>query len=788
MVAQIVNKNQPIFASFSNQLPPQNIEAEEAILGGILLDPEALERIITVLEPSDFSLRNHQTIYHACVALKSQDKPTDLMTVASYLSDKGLLESVGGQLKLSQLVECTVSAVNIDHYTNLILEKRLRRQLIEYGNNVINGSFMVNPDEGVGGLLEQMESSFFEIASRFRRGNFVRASTAKFQAISRELERVEDNFDDNEALKQWELKELAIKYGFKSKHEMLNFHILWLNSRSKNQFMGLKDYLEKYGNASEHWLLRGWIPKQTITLLHAKGGKGKTRLVGHLCRVIINGGQWGDYYADKPGYVLFIETDQGDRVTAQQLIEQGYLDDSPETQERFHILSNWKIEQFGILRSKIAEIKEKDPKANILIMIDSLSSTSTQSIYSENDQEYARPLMRLREIAEKNDATFLVIHHSSSQGAARGSTAIYNSVDQVWKLDTVGDDPRDCKRILTIEKTRSRDPGRYQLEYNPLTWGWDIKGMLLDVEGEEQIENYSQRELSLIKFFRERSGTPFEAQELSEVLGYAAESLRRDLGYLSQRGLISKQRKPNSRANWYFVGELKTTDRSDQSDQREKTENQKIKFSQNSVITSIASPKLPPEASQEPIINSGSLRSLRSLPQNPETPDTQQLQPKNGKKEESQIIQPDLGSRNKSSKKPLEVITKTEKTDNIGEAIEEVRSVDFDKLEQGDILFDKKGKPYQVIKMVKGMWQTHRKNGFISRNEVREGEFHHATAEDIAGLMREAIKNKDTNQMKWLDSIYGENDQSLMSDALVKYPDLVEYYEIYDLEFTEGGN
>ncbi|MFM6304829.1 MAG: DnaB-like helicase N-terminal domain-containing protein, partial [Planktothrix sp.] len=395
MVAQIVNKNQPIFTSISDKLPPQNIEAEEAILGGILLDPEAIERVISVLEPSDFSLRQHQTIYHACVAIHSQGKPVNLMSVTTYLADKGLLESVGGQLKLSQLVDRTVSAVNVDQYTNLILEKRLRRQLIEYGNEVINNSFTIDPDEGVGGLLEKMESSFFEIASRFRRGNFVRSSTAKFQAISRELERIEDNYDQNEALKQWELQELAKKYGFKSRREMLNFHVLWLSSRSKNQFMSLKDYLEKYGNASEHWLLRGWIPKQTITLLHAKGGKGKTRLVGHICRVIINGGQWGDYYADKPGYVLFIETDQGDRVTAEQLKEQGYLDDSPEVQERFSILSDWKIEQFGILRQKIAEIKEKDPKANILIMIDSLSSTSTQSLYSENDQEYARPLMRL---------------------------------------------------------------------------------------------------------------------------------------------------------------------------------------------------------------------------------------------------------------------------------------------------------------------------------------------------------------------------------------------------------
>ncbi len=781
MVAQIVNKNQSIFTSISDKLPPQNIEAEEAILGGILLDPEAIDRIISVLEPSDFSLRQHQTIYHACVALKSQDQPINMMSVTSYLADKGLLESVGGQLRISQLVDRTVSAVNIDQYTNLILEKRLRRELIEYGNSVINNSFTIDPDEGVGGLLERMESSFFEIASRFRRGNFVRSSTAKFQAISRELERIEDGCDNNEALKQWELQELAKKYGFKSRREMLNFHVLWLGSRAKNQFMSLKDYLEKYGNASEHWLLRGWIPKQTITLLHAKGGKGKTRLVGHICRVIINGGQWGDYYADKPGHVLFIETDQGDRVTAEQLKEQGYLDDSPEVQERFSILSDWKIEQFGILRQKIAEIKAKDPDANVLVMIDSLSSVSTQSLYSENDQEYARPLMRLRDIAEKNDATFLVIHHSSSQGTARGSTAIYNSVDQVWKLDSVGDDPRDCKRILTIEKTRSREPGRYQLEYDPNTWGWNIKGMLLDVDGEEQVENYSHRELSIIRFFRDNAGTPFEVQELSEILGFASDSLRRDLGFLSRRGLISKQQKPGSRANWYFVGELKLSDRSDRSDRpivEEKSENPKTKFFQNSAIASIGSPKLPPEASEEPIAILRSVPIGRSVDENSETPAQQELQPKNDKKGVLQITHDDLSGCNEISQNTPQAIMDEPIMD---EPIENVRSVDFDKLEVGDILFDRAGKPYQLIKRNRQLWKTHREK-MISRNDVRTGEFHHATVEDIANLVRWIVQSKDLNQFQWLCKVYGSSPQSLMAKAVDKYPELSEVYNIEEVE------
>jgi replicative DNA helicase len=461
-------------------------------------------------------------------------------------------------------------------------------------------------------------------------------------------------------------------------------------------------------------------------------------------------------------------------VTAEQLKEQGYLDDSPEAQERFSILSDWKIEQFGILRSKIAEIKEKDPKANILIMIDSLSSTSTQSLYSENDQEYARPLMRLRDIAEKNDATFLVIHHSSSQGTARGSTAIYNSVDQVWKLESVGDDPRDCKRILTIEKTRSREPGRYQLEYDPNTWGWNIKGMLLDVEGEEQIENYSQRELSLIKFFRENAGTPFEVQDLAETLGFAADPLRRDLGFLSRRGLISKQQKPNSRANWYFVGELKLTDRTDRPIAQEKSENPKTKFFQNSAIASIGSPKLPPEASQEPIANLRSVRSDRSVPIFFETPTEYALQPKNDEKDVLQNIPASLGIVKETLQNtPQPIVKPGQKQEPI-----DVRSVDFDKLKEGDVLFDNAGIPYQLVELSRQIWLTHRKDEFISRNDLQIGNFHHATVEDIAGLMKLIIKSKDLKQFDWLSKIYGDSSNSLMSRSVVAFPELAEIYKI----------
>ena len=115
----------------------QNVEAEEAVLGAILLDPEAMGRVAETLEPKSFSLRSHQTIYKASLALYSEGKPTDLMTVTTWLSDQKLLEKAGGQLGLTQLLDRTVSATNIDQYGLLISDKQTRRNLIESAHKII---------------------------------------------------------------------------------------------------------------------------------------------------------------------------------------------------------------------------------------------------------------------------------------------------------------------------------------------------------------------------------------------------------------------------------------------------------------------------------------------------------------------------------------------------------------------------------------------------------------------------------------------------------------------------
>ncbi|MEI6628693.1 MAG: replicative DNA helicase [Alphaproteobacteria bacterium] len=143
---------------------PSNIEAEQAILGGILLDPYAIERIVHLLVVDAFFLKFHQEIYQACVALHYQGKPTDLMTVSTSLKDQGLLEKIRGINALAQLVDRTVSAVNIDRYAELLIDKYIRRKVIEAGGQISELGY--DTTQELDKVLDQSEQKIFAIANK----------------------------------------------------------------------------------------------------------------------------------------------------------------------------------------------------------------------------------------------------------------------------------------------------------------------------------------------------------------------------------------------------------------------------------------------------------------------------------------------------------------------------------------------------------------------------------------------------------------------------------------------
>ncbi|HJN35122.1 MAG TPA: DnaB-like helicase N-terminal domain-containing protein, partial [Prochlorococcaceae cyanobacterium Fu_MAG_50] len=87
---------EPQFEALPDSVPPQNLEAEEAVLGGILLDPDAIGRVADVLQPEAFYLNAHREIFRTALMLHSQGKPTDLTAMTAWLADTSSLEKVGG--------------------------------------------------------------------------------------------------------------------------------------------------------------------------------------------------------------------------------------------------------------------------------------------------------------------------------------------------------------------------------------------------------------------------------------------------------------------------------------------------------------------------------------------------------------------------------------------------------------------------------------------------------------------------------------------------------------------
>ncbi|MEB3225029.1 MAG: replicative DNA helicase [Synechococcus sp.] len=197
----------------NHALPPQNIEAEEFILGGILMEPEAMGRVIDILTINAFYVQAHRDIYKALLILHNQGKPTDILAASTWLQDNELLEKVGGMAKLSQLVDRTVSSVNIDHYAELVMDKYLRRQLISGGHEIVDLAYdTVKPLPEV---LDESEQKIFRLTQ-------TRSQTG-LTAIAETITEAFNNIEERQTRQQQEKEALSgLSSGFYDLDAMTN--------------------------------------------------------------------------------------------------------------------------------------------------------------------------------------------------------------------------------------------------------------------------------------------------------------------------------------------------------------------------------------------------------------------------------------------------------------------------------------------------------------------------------------------------------------------------------------
>ena len=164
-------------------LPPQNIEAEQAVLGTILIQDKALLKVIDLLQPGDFYRDAHKTIYAAMMALFDKHEPHDLITVTGLLSDQNKLEDVGGAAYLASLTDIIPFTGTLVHHARIIRKKSILRRLIQTSAEVVARCYDAQDD--IDTLVDEAEKTIFEIAHSKKGEGFQPMSTVVPKAFDR---------------------------------------------------------------------------------------------------------------------------------------------------------------------------------------------------------------------------------------------------------------------------------------------------------------------------------------------------------------------------------------------------------------------------------------------------------------------------------------------------------------------------------------------------------------------------------------------------------------------------
>lgn len=152
------------------KLPPQNIEAEQSVLGAILIDNGAMNKVLEILGEKDFYRETHRLIFFSMIELYEKNHPIDLVTLTDHLRSRGELEAVGGATYLASLVNAIPTSANVRHHSMIVHEKALLRNLIEASTEILSQGYEGTRD--VDDLLDYAEQRIFSLSERKIRPSF----------------------------------------------------------------------------------------------------------------------------------------------------------------------------------------------------------------------------------------------------------------------------------------------------------------------------------------------------------------------------------------------------------------------------------------------------------------------------------------------------------------------------------------------------------------------------------------------------------------------------------------
>ncbi len=175
-----------------DRIPPQNLEAEQAVLGSMLIERAAVEKAAEILKPDDFYRDAHRFIFEAMLALTERDEPCDMLTVSDELNMRGHFEIAGGRIYLVNLMEAPATAANIEYYARMVEEKAILRKLMDVGTQIQGLAY--SEFDAIGDVVDRAERLVFEVGQQ-RMGQFFYHLRP---LLDEELDRIEKRYENRD--------------------------------------------------------------------------------------------------------------------------------------------------------------------------------------------------------------------------------------------------------------------------------------------------------------------------------------------------------------------------------------------------------------------------------------------------------------------------------------------------------------------------------------------------------------------------------------------------------------
>ena len=406
------------------RVPPHSVESEQAVLGGLMLAPEAYDRIAGKVAEADFYRRDHRLIFRAIGELAAKGKPFDAVTLGDWFVDNGQAELVAGGAYLVELASTTPSAANIVAYAEIVRDKSRMRKLIEVGTQIVNDGFQ-NEGRDSAALLAEAEQALLGI-------------------------------------------EVGTAGAYKPK---------------RLQFLPTGDFLRNI--AAPNWTIRGIAERDTVTMLFGDPASGKSFMAIDWACCVATGTEWNGRKV-QPGPVLYINGEGhngiGRRLRAWAIRHHIPLQKHPLFLSSVTTSLTDSAARAELLNVITAFCEQHGQPA--MIVIDTLAR-NFGSGDENNTQDMTQAVASIDAVRLATRASVVVVHHSGhgDKTRARGSIVMLGALDNEYCLTRLAD-PETSEPLeeTLLECTKIKD-GNKAL---PVSFRFADVGLgVMDEEGEE---------------------------------------------------------------------------------------------------------------------------------------------------------------------------------------------------------------------------------------------------------------------------------------------------------------